>query len=157
MLVTVVQDAPCSTGALFACVNDLARYPDWLSITHRVHAAPALDGDPGPAWVVDLRARIGLLARSKRLRMVRAQHVEGRLVVFERKEADSRHHSGWRMSSEVEPGAASAQLTMRLEYDGSFWGPVIERLLRDEIDKCRPRLVAQALRNEVSSDDGPTR
>jgi hypothetical protein len=157
MLVTVTQTAPCSTGALFACVDDLARYPDWLSIAYRVDTAPALDGDPGPAWVVDLRARIGPLARSKRLRMVRVEHVEGRLVVFERKEADRRHHAGWRLRSEVQPEAAAAQLTMRLEYDGSLWGPLVDRLLRDEIDKSRPRLVAQALRNDGSTDDSPTR
>lgn len=157
MLVSVTQEVACSPAALFACVDDLSRYPSWLSIAHRVEAASPCDGEPGPAWVVELRARIGPLARSKRLRMVRSEFVGGERVVLERKELDHRRHAGWRLRSRVEPTAAGSTLTMQLEYDGAFWGPVLDRVLRDEIERSRPRLVAQARRNDGINDDGPTR
>ena len=65
-------DAPCAADVLFANIDDLAEYPGWLEIVERaevVAADPADDGDA--AWLVDLRGRLGPLARSKRLRMVR--------------------------------------------------------------------------------------
>jgi hypothetical protein len=30
---------------------------------------------------------------------------------------------------------------MHLHYGGSLWGPVLERLLSDEIERSRPRLL----------------
>ena len=73
-------DAPCPPEELFAWVDDLARYPSWLSIVTR---AEAYAGDP-LAWSVDLRGRVGPFARSKRLRMVRTSFEPSRLAVFER-------------------------------------------------------------------------
>ena len=43
-----------------------------------------------PAWEVELRARVGPFARSKRLRMALTEMVTDRLVVFERAEIDGR-------------------------------------------------------------------
>lgn len=46
--------------------------PQWLEIVTR--AEPMGDDGNEPAWAVDLRGRMGPLARSKRLRMVRTGH-----------------------------------------------------------------------------------
>jgi hypothetical protein len=31
---------------------------------------------------------------------------------------------------------------MHLHYGGAFWGPVLERILGDEIENSKPRLLA---------------
>jgi len=128
-------DAPCPPAELFAWVDDLARYPQWLSIVTRADR----DGDGG--WMVDLRGRVGPLARSKRLRMARTTLEPDRLAVFERAERDGRHHSPWVLRAEVTPAGDRSHLEMGLHYGGSLWGAVIERLLRDEIDASRARLL----------------
>ena len=76
MDVTATLDAACSIEALRTWVRDLDRYPAWLSIVPRADRQPApaegrADADGHPAWAVELRAKLGPLARSKRLRMVR--------------------------------------------------------------------------------------
>lgn len=130
-------DAPHSAAAVFAVVDDLGTYPRWLDIVPR---ADPLDGD---AWLVDLRGRVGPFARSKRLRMVRGERRPDEVTVFERGELDGREHSPWVLRAEVEPtGDGSCRLTMRLHYGGGLWGPVLERLLGDTIEKSRPRLLA---------------
>jgi hypothetical protein len=128
-------DTPATPAELFAVVEDLGRYPDWLEIV--VAATP--DGDD--AWAVELRGRVGPLARSKRLRMERTVHEPGRRVVFERREADERRHSPWTLTALVEPIDGGSRLTMTLHYGGALWGPVLDRLLADEVTRARPRLV----------------
>lgn len=141
MDVTAVLDAPCSREALFEWVADLSRYPQWLDIVPR--AVPADDASAGPAWTIDLRGRLGPFARSKRLRMVRTRHDEPKTVVFERRELDGRSHSPWLLEATVSDGDAGAsRLTMHLHYGGGLWGPLVERLLTDEIERSRPRLLA---------------
>jgi hypothetical protein len=137
---TADLEAPCSPAELFVWVGDLGRYPEWLSIVTRAEALTGTDR----AWSVDLRGRLGPLARSKRLRMERTEHRPDELAVFERNEADGRRHPPWVLRAEVSPAeaGASSRLTMRLHYGGSFWGPVVERLLADEIDQSRLRLLA---------------
>ncbi len=136
-------DAPCPPEALFVWVDDLSRYPEWLDLVARAQPAPAMDGDPGPAWLVDLRARLGPLARSKRLRMVRTDHLVPAVARFERLEHDGRDHSSWVLEAQVEPVAGTgSRLTMHLHYGGAMFGPVLERLLQDEIDRSRSRLLA---------------
>jgi hypothetical protein len=150
-------DAPCGADALFAAVDDLAEYPSWLGIVTKAETTGAVNGDPGPAWTVDLRGRLGPLARSKRLRMVRTLHESPTRARFERREVDGRSHSTWRLDVLVErakpdmpddrdeTAAATedaSRLTMHLYYGGSFGGSLLERMLRDEIDHSRPRLLA---------------
>lgn len=136
-------DAPCPPETLFGWVDDLSRYPKWLDLVARAQPAPAIEGDPGPAWLVDLRARLGPLARSKRLRMVRTDHRPPSVARFERLEHDGRDHSAWVLEAQVDPAAGSAsRLTMHLHYGGSLFVPVLERLLQDEIDRSRGRLLA---------------
>lgn len=153
--------APCPPEELFAWVDDLGRYPDWLEIVAR--AEP--DGDD--AWAVDLRGRLGPLARSKRLRMVRSTQagsasepdtpLEARSgsapvmsVRFKRAELDGRNHSPWVLEADVTAHGNGSELHMRLHYGGGLFGPVIERLLRDEIERSRLRLLAL-----VSEPGGP--
>lgn len=136
-------EAPCGPDTLYAWVSDLGRYPEWLDIVPRAEPAPALDGDPGPAWQVDLRGRLGPFARSKRLRMVRTVDDGPTAATFERMEHDGRSHSPWILRAEVEATADGSRLTMRLHYGGGLFGPVLERLLGDEIERSRPRLLAR--------------
>jgi hypothetical protein len=141
--VDVIADleAPCPPDVLFSWVDDLGRYPRWLEIVPRADVAGAHPDDVGPAWSVDLRGRLGPLARSKRLRMVRTECVDRR-VRFERAEHDGRRHAPWVLSAEVDDAPPGSRLRMHLHYGGSLVGPVIERLLTDEIARSRPRLLA---------------
>ena len=130
--------APCPPEQLFAWVEDLRRYPEWLEIVTR---AEPLDAG---AWAVDLRGRLGPLARSKRLRMVRTRHEAPSGVRFERAEVDGRDHSPWVLEADVAAHPDGSELTMRLHYGGGLFGPVLERVLRDEIERSRLRLLALA-------------
>ena len=139
--VTADLAAPCPPADLLAWVDDLGRYPEWLSIVTTATPTDAIAGDDGPAWLVDLRGRLGPLARSKRLRMVRTSLTDER-AVFERREADGRSHSPWVLEATVAPTDEGSRLVMHLHYGGALWGPVLERMLGDEIEKSRPRLLA---------------
>lgn len=138
---TAAMEAPCPPEDLYAWVEDLSRYPSWLGIVER--AEPAVTTADGlPAWSVDLRGRVGPLARSKRLRMVRTERSAPWQAVFERQETDGRHHSRWMLHAEVSPATGGSALAMRLHYGGTLWGPVLERLLSDEVNRSRERLLA---------------
>ena len=136
MDVTADLDAPHDPAHVFALVQDLTRYPEWLDIVPKV--VPAGDG----SWQVDLRGRIGPFARSKRLRMVRSRHEPPTTVRFERAESDGRQHSPWILDATVEPRGDGSRLTMHLHYGGGLFGPVLEKVLGDEIERSRPRLLA---------------
>ena len=126
---TVVVAAP--PDAVFAHVSTLDAYPAWLRIVHDVEP---VDDTTIPTWMVELRARVGPFARSKRLRMCRTEIVANESVVFERSEIDGREHAMWRLQVDLEPVADGTLVTMRLAYDGSHWsGPVLERVLGDEV------------------------
>ncbi len=140
MRVVAALEAPCPPATMYAWVAALDRYPAWLSIVPR--AVPLDDADGGrPAWLVDLRARIGPLARSKRLRMVRSESIEGERVVFVREELDGRSHGEWSMVAEVSSLGDGCTLSMELTYEGRFGVSVLERLLADEIERSRERLL----------------
>lgn len=134
--VTADLDARCQPADLTAVLRDLDRYPEWLSILPRTEAER---GAEPAAWSVELRATIGPLARSKRLRMVRVVDEPGH-VRFERAETDGRRHSPWVLDAVVTPTSDGAHLVMSLHYGGAFGGGIVERLLRDEIDSSRARL-----------------
>jgi hypothetical protein len=135
MDLSATLDAPCSPFELFGWVEDLGRYPSWLTIVTKAEA------DGPDAWRVDLRGRLGPLARSKRLRMERVSLEPEHLAVFRRVERDGRHHADWLLRATVDPTAGGSRLVMDLHYGGALWGPVLERLLRDEIDASRARLL----------------
>ena len=135
MDVTADLDAPHPPERVHAVVADLGTYPRWLDIVTRAER----DGD---AWSVDLRGRLGPFARSKRLRMVRTALEAPTHARFERAEVDGRSHSPWVLDAKVAPHADGSRLTMHLHYGGGLWMPVLERILRDEIERSRARLLS---------------
>ena len=141
-------EAPCDADVLFGLVDDLSIYPHWIDLVHRADSLSDGEWDvvSDAVWQVELRARIGPLARSKRLRMKRSEHdVVARHVVFTRSEADSRRHSAWVLTADVALAANGSALAMHLHYGGGLWtGGVLERALADQITNGRARLAALA-------------
>src|SRR5688572_10337176 len=128
-----------SAEMLFEQIATLDRYPPWMRLVHRV--APMAPDDKGPAWWVELRARIGPFTRSKQLRMVRTQFVDNELVKFERVEDDERDHAEWILLGEVAAADQGAALTMHLEYTGELWSMgVLGRILDDEVRRSTAAL-----------------
>ncbi len=135
-------DLPVSVATVAPYVATLDRYPAWMQLVHR---AVPVEGDP-PAWDVELRAHLGPLARSKRLRMMRTRaDADGSMVVFERRELDDRAHSPWVLTVELDAAGgppAGCRLTMHLSYGGSLWtGGVLQRVLDEEIRRGSARLL----------------
>lgn len=143
MDVSAELDAPCAPSDLYAWIDDLTRYPEWLDIVPRAVPVEPHATDPGPAWSVDLRGRLGPFARAKRLRMVRTVADPGRSARFERLERDGREHSSWVLDATIAATEQGSRLTMSLHYGGRLWMPALDRLLRDEIERSRPRLLAR--------------
>jgi hypothetical protein len=137
---SVTLEAPSTD--VFPFVADLAVYPRWLPLVHE--AVPTGAGaDDRPAWDVELRARIGPFARSKRLRMERIELEPDQLVVFERAEIDGRQHARWSLRVEIagSPGADETTVTMHLAYDGRLWtGGLLESALDEQIRRGREGL-----------------
>lgn len=141
MDVVASLEAPCDPAALFPWVDDLSRYTEWLDLVPRAAPTDAHADDVGPAWSVDLRGRLGPFARAKRLRMVRTVHEPHHHARFERVEHDGRDHSAWVLDAAVVEVEGGSTLTMRLHYGGRLWVPALDRLLSDEIERSRPRLL----------------
>jgi hypothetical protein len=139
MDITASLEAPCSAEQLFELVDDLSTYPQWNGLVHSAIAEPGDD----PVWDVELRARLGPLARSKRLRMVRTiRDAETFSVTFERDQADGRNHSPWVLAVGIDERAGLSTLTMHLHYGGSLWtGGALERVLAEQITSGRERLL----------------
>lgn len=124
---------------LAAVLADLGTYPAWLEVVHTVEAAPAVAGDAGPAWYITLRAQIGRLARSKRLRVVRTVASDER-VRFERSEADERTHAQWVMDATIIDRGPGAEADFTLRYDGGLWSTVLDAVLGDQVGSATQRL-----------------
>lgn len=148
MDVAVDLAAPYPPERVYPWVADLGRYPGWLDIVQR--ARP----DGSDRWIIDLRARLGPLARSKRLRMARTVEEPGRRVRFEREETDGRDHSAWVLQGVLTPEPNGCRLAMSLHYDGGRLAPVLERLLSDEIERSRSRLLSLIASDEATSSEG---
>jgi hypothetical protein len=140
--VTATLDAPCEPDVLYPWIEDLARYPRWLDIVPRAEPVGWHTGDAGPAWSVDLRGKLGPFTRAKRLRMVRTTVEPAMHARFERAEHDDRQHSTWILDARIAPTDAGSRLTMYLHYGGRLWVPALDRLLADEIERSKPRLLA---------------
>jgi ribosome-associated toxin RatA of RatAB toxin-antitoxin module len=143
---------PAGVSVVFPHVARLEAYPSWLRLVHDVEL---VQEHPRPAWEVELRARVGPFARSKRLRMERTELVEHRLAVFERAETDARQHAAWTLRAELMPhdDGASTTLTMHLAYEGSLWsGAILGKVLDEEIKRARQSLVT--LVTSGASDHG---
>jgi len=131
---------PATAERAFALVDDLSAYPAWMDLVHDVSELESDDGRR--AWDVELQARVGPFARSKRLRMVRVVGDAPHRVVFERAEVDGRQHSSWVLAATLDavttaPGeVAATTLTMTLTYGGSLWtGAVLQRVLDDHVER----------------------
>ncbi len=140
MKATITESFPgASTANLFANIATLDRYPPWMRLVHRV--TPMAPDDQGPAWWVELRARVGPFTRSKQLRMVRTQFVDNELVKFERVQDDERDHAEWILVGELSAASDGPQLTMHLEYTGELWSKkVLGKILDDEVRRSTAAL-----------------
>jgi hypothetical protein len=138
---TTPLTAPAET--VFAEVADLGSYTEWLGIVFGAEPSPPHEADTGPAWMVDLGAKIGPLPLTKKVRMVRTEHVAPKLVRFERMEHDDSQHSAWILTAEVEVADGGSVLTMSVHYGGAGRLPGIDSILRDEIRKGGSRLQAR--------------
>jgi len=136
---TASLEAPCTAEQLFELVDDLSTYPRWNGLVHSARAEPGNDS----AWDVELRARVGPLARSKRLRMVRTvRDSDTHTVRFERDQADGRNHSPWVLDATIVEAGGVSTLTMHLYYGGRLWtGGALERVLAEQITSGRQRLL----------------
>ena len=139
MDITASLEAPCAADELFSLVDDLSTYPQWNGLVHSATAEPGGQS----AWDIELRARLGPLARSKRLRMVRTvRDPDAFAVRFERDQADGRNHSPWVLAAAIIEREGLSTLTMHLHYGGSLWtGGALERVLADQITSGRERLL----------------
>lgn len=151
---------PGPLARVFALVDDLSAYPAWMDLVHDVHEVAATDDHR--TWDVELQARVGPFARSKRLRMVRTVHDSGRRVVFERAEIDGRRHSPWILAATLTPRStpgssdgAVIRLVMTLTYGGNLWtGAVLQRVLDDHVERGATAL-RELLSEPDTSDDVP--
>ena len=140
MDVVASVEVPVSAETLFTFIADLSNYPSWLELVHE--AVPEANNTAAKTWSVELRARLGVFARSTRLRMVRTTCDTPNQVVFERQELDSRRHSAWILRAKVTSTATGAMLETNLHYSGSlFTGGVLERALADQINAGSEKLI----------------
>ncbi len=121
-------DISAEKDAVHPFVNDLSRYPSWMPL---VHSAEPCGED---VWDVELRAKVGVFARSKRLRMRRTID-DGTVIVFERDEDDGKQRSPWIMRVVLEPLENGCRVRIDLSYGGSLWtGGVLDRVLASHVD-----------------------
>lgn len=115
---------------------DLATYPAWLTLV------TGAEPDGPDAWLVTLRARLGPLARSKRLRMVRTELLD-HSVRFERVETDGRDHAEWVLTATLDPVAdAISEVKVHLHYGGALWTAPLEIVLASFEGSAAERLSA---------------
>lgn len=133
-------DLHCALEVARAELETLDGYPTWLGIVHRVAGADAHPDDPGPAWWVDLGGRVGVLRKTKRVRMVRTALVED-LIRFERLEFDGRTHNSWMLEAHLASrGPRRTGLDMAVHYGGDRRLPVLDAVLRAEVGRAGRRL-----------------
>lgn len=139
-LVTDV-DLPGTPESVMPWLETLDAYPAWMGLVYR--ATPEQGSEPA-AWQVDLRARLGPLARSKRLRMERVVAADPHVLEFRRSERDGREHGQWMLRAEISPLPGEHAVThvrVTLHYEGAHWASgLLERVLHDEIEQSKVRL-----------------
>ncbi len=140
----ISADVDVPAAKLFAAMNDLGTYGEWMGLIDRCEPTSPHQLDAGPAWLVTLKAKVGPFARSKRLRMVRVESNPDTSVRFERSEVDGREHSAWTMLAEISSGevATSSSVTVELTYSGGLWSGPLDVVLGSQVDDARDRLRA---------------
>lgn len=138
-MIEATIDAPAERTR--RALADLTTYPEWLPI---VSAVSANDDD---SWTVTLRARLGPLARSKRLRMIRENQPAQTStdaesgIRFVRAETDGRDHAAWVLAADVDPiDDTSCTATVRLHYSGTLWSAPLEAALASAEGAATQRL-----------------
>jgi carbon monoxide dehydrogenase subunit G len=128
-------DVPAEMAVVRPYVDDLSQYPAWMPMVHNVSLVAS------ELWSVELRAKVGVFARSKVLRMRRTMNEEN-IIVFERDEDDGRQHSPWVMRVTLSPSAAGTNVTIDLSYGGSLWtAGILDRVLASQVDAGKAGLV----------------
>jgi carbon monoxide dehydrogenase subunit G len=128
-------DVPAALDEVRPFVEDLASYPTWMPMVHNVSALAS------DVWSVELRAKVGVFARSKMLRMRRSINEEN-VIVFERDEDDGRQHSPWVMRVSITPSASGTNVTIDLSYGGTLWSAgILDRVLASQVDAGKAGLV----------------
>jgi carbon monoxide dehydrogenase subunit G len=121
-------------------VEDLALYNAWMPLVHGVERVDST------TWNVELRAKVGPFARSKRLRMTKTVDEPSR-IVFERREVDGKSHAPWLLSVTLQPRGNETLVSVQLEYQGTLWtGGLLDKVLRDHIAVAKellPRVCLQ--------------
>jgi carbon monoxide dehydrogenase subunit G len=128
-------------GRVVPFVADLSRYTAWMPLVHAVQAV-------GPdVWSVELRAKVGVFARSKRLTMKRTTNTDS-LVIFERYESDNRQHAPWVMKVSLSESNDGCVVDIDLSYGGNLWtAGVLDKILAHQVDlgkKALAELVAHS-------------
>lgn len=136
------METPVTADELFSVVADVANYAEWLELVSKIEPAEPAAGDPGPAWFVTLRAAVGPLSRSKRLRMVVSDNSNPTRFELKRQEVDGRDHSPWILASDVAAQATGSDLTLNLHYGGKLWNGILDSVLERHITATRPRLLS---------------
>jgi carbon monoxide dehydrogenase subunit G len=127
-------DLTVAPAVVLPFVNDLSRYVEWMPLVHS--ATPVGES----LWDIELRAKVGVFARSKRLRMRKTMD-DGVVIVFEREEADGRRHSPWVLRVTVSPTRSGANVQMDLAYGGNLWtAGVLDRVLAAQVDEGKAGL-----------------
>lgn len=128
-------ELPVGVSNVLPFVNNLSQYPQWMPLVHAVEA----DGED--SWNVELRAKVGVFARSKRIRMTRTTNTEAD-VVFERNESDGGQHSAWKLAVSIDGCATQCTVTMYLEYGGNLWtAGVLDRVLAAQVEAGKAGLL----------------
>ena len=109
-------------------VANLSEYTKWMPL---VHAVTEVASDE---WIVELRAKVGVFARSKRLTMRRVTHSDD-VLVFERHEHDNRQHAPWIMKVAVTEIPSGSRVQIDLTYGGNLWtAGVLDKILAHQVD-----------------------
>jgi carbon monoxide dehydrogenase subunit G len=109
-------------------VADLSQYLLWMPLIHEVELVR--EG----VWLVELRAKVGVFARSKRLTMMRTVHTDDKLV-FERQEDDGRQHAPWTMEISLTETTQGCSVSIQLTYGGNLWtAGVLDKILAHQVD-----------------------
>lgn len=96
-----------------------------------IHIVEPLDDG---IWNVELRAKLGVFARSKRLTMARTVH-RPELLVFERRESDGRAHAAWIMKVLLTDTDDGCTVEIQLSYQGNLWtAGVLDKILAHQVD-----------------------
>ncbi len=139
---SIETEIPAPPARVFAALQSLQAYPEWLDLVAAVEPADAAADDTDDAWWVTLRAKVGPFSRSKRLRMMRSVSDEPSHLRFERHETDGREHASWTFDVSIAARGDDAHslVSVDLRYEGGLWSTPLEAVLGSQVDAAVPKL-----------------